>query len=197
MQYKTVITSVATVLTANLVTIVLPLSARENIVNNSSINRMLLTQNSDQGEFVCKEGYDKRTNQDQPTTYFWTPEGKRGVIRWVKAWGNSEQWTPQTRCETVSKKFQEAYKNGSLQKYITHGVENNQPVVCTAYEKGGKCVTTLMTLRPEDDPIEMAKKVSNGLKGRGGGIIHHSSEGKSQQYYKINFDRFLRLTPVE
>lgn len=197
MQYKTIITSVATVLTASLVTIVLPLSARENIVNNSSINRMLLTQNSDQGEFICKEGYDKRTNQDQPTTYFWTPEGKRGVIRWVKAWGNSEQWTPKTRCETVSKKFQEAYKNGSLQKYITHGVENNQPVVCTAYEKGGECVTTLMTLRPEDNPTRMAKKVANSLYGRADGPPPIHSGNQSKQYYEIDFEKFLKLTPIE
>ncbi len=197
MQYKPLMTSVATVLTASLVSIVLPISARENTVNNSSINRILLTQNSDQAEFVCREGYDKRTDQDQPTTYFWTPEGKRGVIRWVKDWYKNTEWSPEKRCQAVSKKFQEAYKNGSLQKYITNGVENNQPVVCTAYEKGGECVTTLMTLRPEDNPTRMAEKVSNALKGRGGGIIHHSAEGKAQQYYKINFDRFLRLTPVE
>ncbi len=195
MPYKTLITSVATLLTLGLVSTVSPLSANEKSDRNNSINTMLLTQNRDEVKFICREGYDKQTDESQYTTYVWTPEGKRAVIRWVKAWYNNTQWTPQTRCQTVSRKFQQAYENGSL-KYIANGWENNQPVVCTARQKGGDCVTTLMTLRTEDDPIAMARNVASSLYGRGG-ITRHSANGKVQQYYEIDFEKFLKVAPIE
>ncbi|MDJ0578703.1 COP23 domain-containing protein [Crocosphaera sp.] len=159
-------------------------------------NNLLLAQNSNRRvEFICRQGYDKQSEQEQYTTYAWTSKGKQAVVRWVKDWHNNSEWTPQKRCEAVSSRFQEAYDNGSI-KYIANGWENNQPVICTARERGGDCVTTLITLRPEDDPIEMTTKVVEKLNGRGG-MIRHSATGQSQQYYEIDFDRFLRLAPVE
>ncbi|CCQ55903.1 MAG: COP23 domain-containing protein [Crocosphaera sp.] len=114
----------------------------------------------------------------------------------MEDWHNNSEWTPQKRCEEVSSRFQEAYDNGSLQ-YIGNGWENNQPVICTAREKGDDCVTTLMTLRPKDDPIKMTQNMVNLLRGRATGVIRHSATEKSTQYFEIDFDKFLQVAPVE
>ena len=203
MQYRFLIPSLTALLTViGCVSQISPTPANENrqSINQKSATtgETVLTQNRSGVNFICREGHDNQTNQSQYTTYAWTPEGKRAIIRWVKAWGNSREWTPKTRCETVSKKFQEAYNNGSL-KYIANGWENNQPVVCTARQKGGNCVTTLMTLRSGDDPIVVTKNVVELLNGRGTGVIRHSSNPnlKVQQYYEIDFEKFLEVAPIE
>ncbi|HAC66233.1 MAG TPA: hypothetical protein DCF68_22535 [Cyanothece sp. UBA12306] len=179
-------------------------TAIENVKNTSTQPILKTTisnlsaQKSNGVKFICRKGHDLQTNKPQYTTYAWTPEGKRAVIRWVKKWHNSTVWTPQSRCQTVSQRFQEAYDNGSL-KYIANGWKNNQAVVCTARERGADCATILMTLRPEDDPIAITKDVVNLLNGRATGVIRHSSNSnlKLQQYYAIDFDKFLEIAPIE
>ncbi|MDJ0844068.1 COP23 domain-containing protein [Crocosphaera sp.] len=203
MQYKALTTSVLGLLTA--VTCVNPIQSNpipstlalidQEIGKNK--NHLLLTQNNNpEVSFICRQGYDKQTNQEQYTTYAWTSKGKQAVVRWVKDWHKNSEWTPEKRCEVVSSKFQEAYNNGSLQ-YIMNGWENNQPVICTTQQKGGDCVTTLMTLRPEDDPIKMTRNMVNLLRGRATGVIRHSATEQSQQYFEIDFDKFLEVAPVE
>ena len=200
MGYQTFIASLATIFAVGCVSNVQPTPANDNNDVSTSTNTKTSTvtaQSSSEVSFICREGHDAQTGKGQYTTYAWTPEGKRAIIRWVKAWHNSGTWTPQTRCETVSKKFQEAYNNGSLQ-YIANGWQNNQPVICTARQKGGECVTTLMTLRAEDDPIAVTKDVVELLNGRGTGVIRHSSSDmKIQQYYEIDFQKFLEVAPIE
>lgn len=200
MQYKALTTSVLGVLTAvSCVNRIQsnPIPATPTVIDQE-ISRdnsdLLLTQNRELS-FICRPGHDQQSNQEQYTTYAWTSKGKQAVVRWVKDWNNNSTWTPQKRCEVVSSKFQEAYDNGSL-KYIANGWQNNQPVICTARQTGGNCVTTLMTLRPEDDPIQMTKKIVEKLNGRGG-VIRHSAEGQPQQYFEIDFDKFLKVAPVE
>ncbi|MDJ0510897.1 MAG: COP23 domain-containing protein [Crocosphaera sp.] len=200
MRYQTLITSVATLFAFGCFSNVQPTPANDNndlsIISNTETSTVTAQKNSGVN-FICREGYDAQTGKEQYTTYAWTPEGKRAIIRWVKSWHNSGTWTPQTRCQTVSEKFQEAYNNGSLQ-YIANGWQNNQPVICTARQKGGDCVTTLMTLRTEDDPIVVTKDMVELLNGRGTGVIRHSSsDAKLQQYYQIDFQKFLEVAPIE
>ena len=203
MKYKALITSVFGLLTAVVCVnsiqsnpIPSTISPIDQEVSGDS-NHLLLAQNSNTGvSFICRQGYDKQSNQEQYTTYAWTSRGKQAVVRWVKDWHNNPEWTAKKRCEVVSSKFQEAYDNGSL-KYIGNDWENNQPVICTAREKGGNCVTTLMTLRPEDDPIKMTRNMVNLLRGRATGVIRHSATEKSKQYFEIDFDKFLEVAPVE
>lgn len=210
MQYKALTTSVLGLLAA--VTCVNPIQSNP-IPSSLSVvkqevsrdnNNLLLTQNSNRRvSFICREGYDKKSNQKQYTTYAWTSKGKQAMVRWVKDWHNNPEWPLQKRCEVVSSKFQEAYDNEGL-KYIVNGWENNQPVICTARQIGGDCVTILMTLRPQsddpnnkgDDPIKMTRKVVEQLNGRGT-PMRHNAKGKPQQYFEIDFDKFLRLAPVE
>lgn len=146
-------------------------------------------------QFICSEGYDPRSKQRVPTTFAWAQRGKIAIVRWKYKWFENSKYKPQQRCEEVSSRFQTAYNNLSLQ-YLTNGTQNNQPVICTARQTGGACDTTLLTLRPEDDSLEILTQLSDVLKGRGGPPVEHSS-GKKQVYYRIDIEKFLQTAPLE
>ena len=149
---------------------------------------------SEQVRFICASGFDQRARQRFPTTYAWTQRGKIAVVRWKYDWFSNSDYNPQRRCQEVSSRFQAAYDNQSI-NYITNGIHNSQRVICTSSEKGGTCDTTLLTLRPNDDSLEILTQLKQTLKGQGTGPIEHSS--KRQTYYKIDMDKFLQTAPVE
>lgn len=154
-----------------------------------------LAQTNDEVRFICASGFDKRSNQRLPTTYAWTQRGKIAIMRWKYPWFKNSEYTPQRRCEEVSSRFQTAYDNQTLD-FITNGTENNQEVICTARQYRGACADTLLTLRPNDDSLEILTDLKDQLKGRGKEPIIHKS-GKKQVYYEINFQKFLQTAPVE
>lgn len=146
--------------------------------------------------FICAAGYDRDTDKRYPTTYAWTPRGKVAIVRWKFPWFESTEWTNETRCEAVSPRFQQAYNEGSM-LYFTYAKQNDRPVICTAYEKGGDCATMLFTLRPQDDPIETIADLTDILNGRATGPLQHSS-GEKKVYFEItNIGKFLETAPVE
>ena len=144
-------------------------------------------------QFICSQGFDRDSGQRLPTTFAWHKQGKTALIRWKTPWGNGI--TPQQRCEQVSPRFQQAYDNGTL-NFITNGTMNGQPVICTAKEQGGQCQTVLMTLRAEDNSLQMLNQLKDVLGGRTTGPVVHSS-GASQTYYRVDIDKFLETAPVE
>lgn len=150
---------------------------------------------SDEVRFICASGFDKQANQRFPTTYAWASRGKIAVVRWKYSWFNNQNLTPARRCQEVSSRFQTAYNNQSLD-YITNGTVNGQAVICTAREKNGACDITLLTLRPQDDPLQILVELKEILRGRGTGPIPHNSK-KPQVYYKIDIEKFLQTAPVE
>lgn len=149
----------------------------------------------DEVRFICASGYDQETNQRFPTTYAWTPRGKIAIIRWKFKWLNNPTITPARRCEDVSSRFQTAYNNQSL-AYITNGRIKNQNVICTAKQYDGACDTTLLTLRPQDNPLEVLDELKDILRGRATKPIEHSSQ-QPQVYYKLDINNFLQTAPVE
>jgi hypothetical protein len=150
----------------------------------------------DSVRFICASGLDQQTKQYHPTTYASTSRGNILIIRWTDKWFKNSEITPEFRCREVSKRFQKAYDEKSL-KYITLGKENDQTVICTAREDGGTCVTTLLTLRPEDDAKLMAARLKKLLRGQGDGRPIQNSGGEQQVYYEIDIEQFLQTAPVE
>ncbi|WP_375501359.1 COP23 domain-containing protein [uncultured Nostoc sp.] len=149
----------------------------------------------DDVRFICASGYDQQTDKRFPTTYAWTSDGKRPIIRWKYAWFNSQTITPEERCKQVSSRFQTAYNNKSL-AYIANGIVNNQAVICTAKKEDAACDTTLLTLRPQDDPLQILDDLKEILRGRATKPIEHSSK-QQPVYYKIDIKKFLQTAPVE
>lgn len=161
----------------------------------TTVTHQVQAQQSEETSFICASGFDKATNQRHPTTYAWTQRGKIAVVRWKYNWFNNADYTPQRRCQDVSKQFQTAYNNQTID-YITNGTENAQEVICAAHSEGGACATTLLTLRPGDDSLKILTQLKERLGGRATRPIDHSS-GKRQVYYKIDIDKFLQTAPVE
>jgi Circadian oscillating protein COP23 len=152
-----------------------------------------LVKAQEQVKFVCAPSFDQQTNQKLPTTFAWTSRGKIAVVRWeTNAFKN---YSPETRCQQVSPRFQEAYDNGGI-NFLTNGQINQQPVICTARESGAECATLLMTLRPEDNPVTVLTQLQEVLNGRQVGAVRHSSN-VPQLYYQVDFENFLRTAPVE
>ncbi|MBP5972655.1 hypothetical protein HW132_07900 [Brasilonema sp. CT11] len=149
----------------------------------------------DEVRFICASGYDKQTDKRFPTTYAWTPRGKIAVIRWKYPWFNSQDITPDKRCKDVSSQFQTAYNKQSL-SYITNSTVNGQNVICTARQNDGACDTVLLTLRPQDNPLEILDELKELVRGRGTTPIQHSSKQRPV-YYKIDINKFLQTAPVE
>lgn len=146
-------------------------------------------------KFICSDGFDRASGQRLPTTYAWTEKGKIAIVRWSKKWGSGQAFSPQKRCEEVSPRFQEAFNNGTL-NFITNGTINGQPAICAASEDKGACQTLLMTLRPEENPLQILNELKNVLNGRSAGPIQHSS-GTPQVYYQVDMKTFLSNAPVE
>lgn len=158
----------------------------------STVSLVQAQTNSNDIQFTCRAGFDKNTGKEQPTTYLWYQGKKHGVVRWVKAMGSTQ---PQERCDKVSIRLQEAYNNDSL-NFVTNGRMNGQPVICTAREYKGDCDTLILTLRPNDNPLEVLEGFKEALMGRSMGPISHSS-GFPQIYYKIDLQETIRNTPAE
>jgi Circadian oscillating protein COP23 len=144
-------------------------------------------------KFICAPGYDRQTKKRLPTTYAWTPRGKIAIVRWETT--AFKGYTPEERCQQVSPKFGEAYRNGSL-KFLTNGKQGTQPVICTTRQYNGSCVTTLMTLRSMDNPSQVLEGLVATLNGRGVGPVRHSS-GVPQRFYEVNVANFLETAQPE
>jgi hypothetical protein len=142
-------------------------------------------------QFICSQGYDPDSGERQPTTFIWTASKKIALIRWKKNWGNFI--SPQQRCEAISPRFQKAYESGTLQ-FITNGMMNGQPVICTTRSNGGACQTLLMTLRQEENSFKTLVELKGLLDGTQVTPITHSS-GNSQVYYEVDIDKLIRNAP--
>jgi len=159
----------------------------------AGITLPIQTASAQEVQFICGESFDRASGQRYPTTFAWTARGKMAVVRWKKQW--SGNITPQQRCQSVSPRFQEAYSNGTL-NFLTNGTANGQPVICTATERGGACQTMLMTLRAEDNSLQILNQLKDVLGGRAAGPVVHSS-GVPQAYYQVDIENFLRTAPIE
>jgi hypothetical protein len=135
--------------------------------------------NAQETQFFCGSW------EGTPATMARTSSGEIPVIRWVDdSWG--AEYTPQTRCELVSEKFQKYHSEGTL-KYMTTGRENGQNVVCVAQTEDGSCQgRSLFTLKPDANPGQTLERLMN-VRNRSGGPIDQSSK----RIY-INMDEYLK-----
>lgn len=67
----------------------------------------------------------------KPTTIVDTARGRIQLIVWQSDFFRDSGWTPQKRCNEVTKRFQQFSDSGSL-RYIATGTMNQQPVICVA-----------------------------------------------------------------
>lgn len=123
-------------------------------------------QSSTGVKFSC--GTDEHKGKTIPATIVNNPKQNKAltVIHWDP--NNNffgEKWTPQQRCEEVSKRFQTIYDRDGL-KYITADeakwvTDRKINVVCSVKESNARCQedNLLLTLETKDDPNEVLKNL--------------------------------------
>jgi hypothetical protein len=136
-----------------------------------------------QRKFYCGQ------SKNAPTTMAKTSRGPVSVIRWVSTLG--ETYTPESRCQIVSEKFQTYYNDGTL-NYLTTGVVNQQNVICAAKVQGGSCTGVLFTLKPNSNPDQTLKRLLS-IRDRTTNIVLNET---AEKVY-VNMNDFLESAPVE
>lgn len=88
-----------------------------------------------------------------PTTVYQNRSGgQEPWIRWVSNVFSDSGYTPAARCREVSGRL-ETYRVNKQLKYLTVGIMNRQPVVCTASQINGRCEGLVFTLKPNQDAV--------------------------------------------
>ena len=99
-------------------------------------------------------------------------------------------FTPESRCVEVSRRFQAFYSKGNL-TYLTTGKINDQNVICVAEEYGGPCKGLLLTLEPKDNPQQVLHDLMDVRINARGPI----TRGAASTY--IDLDEFLDAAPIQ
>ncbi len=146
-------------------------------------------------QFACGQSYDRNDQQYIFTTFAWNSQNKKPIITWSNETFSDAGFDPQKRCEAVSPRFQEAHANRTL-KFLTHGTMNGQSVICTSSTLGGECQTLLLTLLPDDDPLQSLEQLSDVFLGYASSPLQQSSEDPVQEvgdriYVEVDVEEFL------
>jgi hypothetical protein len=145
--------------------------------------------------FFCREIFDKARNEKIPATVAWIPERKNHIriIGW-KSEAFSPFSNPQKRCEVVTQKFQQFYDNGGL-NYLTHGVINGYPVICSIPNQGEACsgANQLFTILPGSKPQVIFNQLNDILSGKTNVFIYQNS---GQQIY-VDMKEYFKTAPLE
>lgn len=142
--------------------------------------------------FSCSQGTDPTSQQTLPTIYALINDSKKAIIRWESDRFNSSGWQKDKRCQEVASRLEKSYNNQTL-NIITNGTMNGQPVICTAASAGGDCQDLLITLKPEDDGVNIVKQLGEVLNGQPVVADAKSSDETGQIYMQLNIEQFAQL----
>ena len=133
----------------------------------------------DRVSFYCGEFLDQASGETIPATVAYVPQRKANVS--IIAWKSDyiPAWDAQTRCETVSPKFQTFYEDGRL-KLITTGVNNGYDIICAAVEEGQACKgeDQLFQVKASSDPQAVLKGLTGIISGDSSEPLYQSSGDK-------------------
>lgn len=143
---------------------------------------------SQQATFVCGT-----STEGLPATIVQTPKhGELTIITWKSDHFADSGFDTQTRCDIVSKKFQEFHNQGSLQ-YFTAGSANKQPIICAVPSTSSPCNSDsqLFTLKPKSDPEETLRKLFDIRRGASHeGLYENNNVSASDRLY-LSFEEIL------
>ena len=114
--------------------------------------------------------------------YSRTERGNINLLNFVR--DVSEKWSRSDRCEEVAKRFQRFYNN-ELLRFIGAGYVNNEPVLCAVVNEGELCNSenTLVTLPPQSDPVEEARRLMDTRGLAAGKVIEvNGKKGKLENF---------------
>lgn len=115
-------------------------------------SQRVTASNHNQYSFECI------SKQGTPTTLAkndsWGEE--REFIRWTSPLAAPE-YTPERRCNEVTNRINTAIEKDL--RYLTHGIMNNQPVICFTKSEGIGCDMLFYTMREGIDPKERIEDI--------------------------------------
>jgi hypothetical protein len=129
--------------------------------------------------FYCGQSFDPISNEFVPTTLVATSARKETIslIMW-KSTAFGEEYTPQTRCQNVSGKLQQAWDTKQF-KYLTSGTlkSTGQGIICAVADKKGKCNQSnmLFTLTSGSNAKEIISRIKGVASGKAGNPVPQSS----------------------
>ena len=132
-----------------------------------------------------------RDRQGRPATFVSTPGGVLPLVKWVSHYFARSGYDPETRCQEVSNRFDQFYRQGRL-NFVTTGIVNRLPVVCVAGQLGGPCTGVLFTLKPNEDASRVIQQLFDVRAGASGPLF----ESGERQYIDIkNHIEYLKSQP--
>lgn len=154
----------------------------------------VLSQSPSQPQFLCANIDEVDSGKKMPATVVWIPEERKNVAMIVWKSEFFEEWSPKSRCDTVSPKFDQAFRAGRL-NYLTTGIVKNSPVLCAVQKSGQSCDSEnqLFTLKPHQNPSLVLDEIKGFFKGNSG-VIYQSGGVK---YVEINLEVLKQLPAVE
>lgn len=108
------------------------------------------------------------------------------VIVWESSYFNASGYTPEVRCNLVSERFEQYFRQGLLDR-LQGGYMNGQPVVCTQ-GSGGQCGNLLFTLKQGVNPNQALVELTN-VRNRAASALYESTDGNSSY---IDFNVLLQ-----
>jgi Circadian oscillating protein COP23 len=142
--------------------------------------------------FFCGKSRNAATGGIIPTTIARTQRGNVLMIYWKSNFftNSLSDYTPESRCIEVSRRFQTFYSKGNL-TYLTTGKINDQNVICVAEEYGGPCKGLLLTLESKDNPQQVLRDLMDVRVNAKGPITR--SAGSTY----IDLEEFLEAAPIQ
>lgn len=161
----------------------------------SSSSTSIPEKSTSKVQFICNKIYDKNSQTYVYSTVAWNPAHKKPIVIWKRQDFSGNNYPPETRCQEVSPRFQQAYDSGSF-KYITHGEMNSQPVICTTSAVGDDCQLLLITLKHQDNAERTLEQLSDILLGYASSALEQSSGDISYSednkiYIEVDIEDFL------
>jgi hypothetical protein len=141
-----------------------------------------------QSKFVCDTSGSVPATVVQSLQY-----GNVTMIRWQSNHFAQSGFSPASRCQQVSSRFQQYYQQGTL-NFFTTGLVNRQSVICAVATQNTPCNkdNLLYTLKPGSDPNQTLKQLLNIRSRASSNAIN---EAGSRIY--VEFDSLLEAKAQE
>ena len=137
-------------------------------------------------------------HQGKPMTIVDTQRGRIQLILWESSYFSQSSWTPQKRCNEVTRRFQNFSDQGNL-KYITTGKINQYNVICVSGQKPSpgsniSCSSEglLITLEPTDDPDQVMTQLFQEAARIGSMPVTRSQRSQSI----LDMEQYLNKAPL-
>ncbi|MFY7934080.1 MAG: COP23 domain-containing protein [Microcystis aeruginosa] len=131
-----------------------------------------------------------------PTTYVKVGSNERKpVIRWVSRYSSGSGYTPQQRCQEVTRRFNTLYTRPGGIDIITTGYLNGLPVIYSPSDGRERANSSnlLFTLKRGENATQKIAQLFDIREGASSSPLFESSSDSAT----VHFDKFLENAPVE